>query len=657
MPRTKAAFPVMLPLAGFLVLAALAAYSNSFSGPFVFDDLPAIVDNPTIRHLWPPGGALSPPPGGATVSGRPILNISFALNHAISGESVWSYHAFNLLVHVGAGLTLFGILRRVLADRPVILPFGIALVWMLHPLQTESVTYIVQRAESLMGLFYLLTLYCFVRYAEGDQAGRNLWGLLCVGACLVGMATKEVMVSAPLIVVLYDRTFVSGTFSGAWKRHRRLYLGLGFTWLVLVLDVLSTPGRGGTAGFQTGLPWFLYLLAQFPAIFHYLRLAAWPHPLVFDYGTTLAWAPAISIPEALVVVLLLLGTILALFRAPRLGFAGAAFFALLAPSSSVLPVITEVAAEHRMYLALAPVLTLVACVGHDLTRRFFAGRFPAWACGAVLAGVAVALGCLTFSRNAVYRSELTLWEDTVAKLPANERAQNALGRAFFLAGRVPEAVACYQTALRLEPNYPEARNNLGAAFFGMGRVQEAIAEYQIALKLRPGSPEAERNMGNALVEANRLPEAAVFLSAAAKAFPDDLDVRKGLAGVLCQLGRFSEGIPLYREALRADPRDSKTHANLGMALASSGRLSEGIVELDRAVRLKPDDAAAQSNLGVALLASGRLQEAIGRYEAALRLLPQSGDLHYNYGAALQQAGRSEEANAQWAEAARLGVRR
>ena len=204
-------------LAGALVvLAALAAYHNSFSGPFIWDDLFSIVDNPTIRHF---GSALSPP-NDIGVGGRPISNLPLALNFAIGGTDVWGYHAFNLLIHTLAGLTLFGLARRTLR-RPVLqdrfgtlalpLALAVAVIWTAHPLQTESVTFITQRYESMMGLFYLLTLYCFVRSVESPASAR--WQALSVVAGLLGVMTKEIIATAPVIVLLYDRTFVAGRFS------------------------------------------------------------------------------------------------------------------------------------------------------------------------------------------------------------------------------------------------------------------------------------------------------------------------------------------------------------------------------------------------------------------------------------------------------------
>jgi hypothetical protein len=177
-----------------IVLAALAVYYNSFSGPFIYDDVVSITENPTIRHLWPVGRVLSPPVH-LPVTGRPLLNLSLALNYALSGDAVWSYHALNLLIHVLAGLTLFGLVRRTLLrqgyggqalQQPVLskqfgeasmpLAFVVALLWVVHPLQTECVTYVTQRAESLMGLFYLLTLYCFVRGADATGERQEAGG-------------------------------------------------------------------------------------------------------------------------------------------------------------------------------------------------------------------------------------------------------------------------------------------------------------------------------------------------------------------------------------------------------------------------------------------------------------------------------------------------
>jgi len=275
------------------MFAAVAAYHNSFSGPFILDDLISITGNPSIRHLSPIGAVLSPPnPVGS--GGRPLLNLTFALNYACGGMSVRGYHVLNLLIHVLAGATLFGVVRRTLLQPGLHERFGasakalalsIAGLWTVHPLQTESVTYVSQRAESLMGLFYLLALYCLIRGAR--PAAPATWPALAVAACGAGMASKEVMVSAPLVLLLYDRTFLAGTFPEAWRQRWRLYVGLAATWLVLAYLAGSSRLQERGVGYGFGFTWWTYALTECRVLVDYLKLAVWPHPLVLDYGAEL----------------------------------------------------------------------------------------------------------------------------------------------------------------------------------------------------------------------------------------------------------------------------------------------------------------------------------------------------------------------------------
>jgi hypothetical protein len=326
----------------------------------------------------------------------------------------------------------------------------VALLWTLHPLQTESVTYIVQRAESLMGLFYLQTLYCFIRGicaeradASDPLAGRAswVWYVLSVASCLLGMATKEVLVSAPLIVLLYDRTFLAGSFHAAWRQRRQVHLALAATWIPLTGLVLHAANRGGTAGFGVGVSFWSYAATQFQALSHYLWLSVWPHPLINDYGVRWMTSVGDVAPYAAVVALLVAATLVALVRRPALGFLGAWFFAVLAPTSLV-PGTRQTLAEHRMYLSLAPVMVLMVLALYAwLGRR---GRF-------VLAAAAIGLGWLTVQRNTVYHSDATIWRDTVAKRPGNAAARNNYGNILAQAGRPEEALAQYEEASRLAP--------------------------------------------------------------------------------------------------------------------------------------------------------------------------------------------------------------
>jgi tetratricopeptide (TPR) repeat protein len=602
-----------------IAVATIAAYHNSFAVPFVLDDHHVIERNPTIRTLWPLSVPLSPPVAdGITVGGRPLVNLTLAVNHAVGGTGVRGYHAANLAIHLLAGLALFGVVRRTLLvctgpalGGDALLPaLAIALVWTLHPLQTAAVTYVTQRAEALVALLYLLTLYCFIRGAAAATPRR--WYALSAAACVLGMASKEVMVSAPLVVWLYDRTFVAGTFRAAWRRRRALYVGLFGSWLLLGYLVAGTAGRGGTAGLNTEVTWWAYALTQCEAVVRYLRLAFWPSPLVFDYGMHVVRDPFEVAAQAALLISLLAATLLAVVRWPALGFAGAAFFAILSPSSSVVPVATQTMAEHRMYLPLAVIVTLVV-VG--LHRSF--GRAGVLACFAW----AAALGWLTVERNEDYRSERSLWEDTVAKMPSNARAHSNLAKALIDAGRRDEAFAHLVESVRLGPPLPGAHYNLGLILNGRGRKEEARAHYEAAVQLNPRYSEARINLGSLLMESGKVSDAMPHLEFAVGLAPDLAEAHFALANGLMLSGRLAEAAERYAEALRLKPDYAMAHANLGGLFSRMERPSEAAEHYARAIEIDPSYVWAHYNLGVLLLGMGRQAEASSHFEAALRIQP------------------------------------
>jgi len=693
-PRTFLARWGTLLASGIIVLAALAAYHNSFSGPFFFDDISAITGNSTIRHFE---NAFSPSPNNATF-GRPLLNLSFALNYALGGMNVWGYHAFNLLIHLLAGLTLFGLVRRTLAShlatrgfqisnlkskivespataqseisnlrfempQATLLALAVAVIWTVHPLQTEAVTYISQRAESLMGLFYLLTLYCFVRstdetgerqQARGERSEHGSppnsavqsfsssvlsWRLASIFFCFLGATTKEIIVTAPVLVLLYDRTFVAGSFRAAWRQRWRYYLGLAGTWLLLARLMTGLNQRG--VGFDHTIKWWNYALTSCRSVGLYLKLAVWPHPLVFDYGTnTIVVQHAAEIaPYALLLAGLLVGTAIALWRWPVVGFAGVWIFLILAPTSSVVPVILSPMAEHRMYLPLASVIALVVLGLYRLMGRRSLILFAA---------MAVGLGWLSVRRNEDYRSEVAMLSDTAAKCPDNERVRYNYGLALsHIAGRERDAMAEYQAALRIDPDYVDAHNNLGNALSQIpGRLPDAMAEYQAALRINPDSAEAHNNLGNALSQIpGRLPDAMAEYQAALRINPDYADAHYNLGKSLSQIpGRLPDAMAEYQATLRIDPDYAAAHNNLGNALLQiPGRLPDAIAEYQAALRINPDYADAHYNLGISLSQiSGRSPDAMAEYQAALRINPDDADAHYNLGRLLMDIPRRRQ---------------
>ena len=601
-----------------LVGATFAVYANTFAVPYLLDDFLSLPENVTIRHWLT---AWSPPAGdGITVSGRPLLNFTFALNHAISGGEVWSYHLGNLLIHATAAGVLFGLVRRTLRGPGLAARFGTdagwialvaALLWALHPLQTESVTYLVQRAESLAGLMYLLTLWCFGRATE--PGAPRAWLALTWLACLLGMAAKETMATAPVMVLLYDRAFVTATWREVWRLRGRFHLALAATWLLLLALVAITGGRGGTVSLTGAISVTSYALTQCYAIVHYLRLAFWPHPLVFDYGTLVATGWQAVWWQALLVLTLLAASLEAAWRHRPSGYLGLFFFAALAPSSSFVPVVTQTMSEHRMYLALAAVVLLVVIALYEwLGRR-----------GLLLAGgaLAVALGLTTVQRNTDYRTETGLWEDVVRKRPDNSRALTILGTLYEKQHRLDEALVILQAAVQINPENSEAWNNLGSVWLMRREWDRAIDSFRHALAINPDQPLVISNLGMTLNQAGRGDEAVGQLEAALRLDPDIDSTRLYLAALLAQKRRPAEAVVHFAAYLRRQPGDARVHATYGALLLGLGRGPEALVEFEVAVQLQPEDAELHNTLGVALARQGRLPEALPHFREAVRLKP------------------------------------
>ena len=555
-----------------LIAVGALVYANSLETPFVFDDLGAIVENKDIQHLWPLwlDAQTSDRP---SLNSRPVVRFSLALNYAFDGLDVQGYHAVNIALHILCALLLYGLVRRALAgmsteraQNAVPLALACALLWLVHPLHTQCINYVIQRSESLLGLFYLGTLYCAQR---GFLSPRpRPWYGMAILACALGVSSKEIMVTAPLMVVAYDRIFHAASWRQIWRWRRGLYLGLAATWSITAL-LLSAAPHGDSVGFASGINAWTYALNQCVVLVDYLQKALWPHPLVLDYGFPQALELGAVWPQALLLVTLLILVVLSLRYKPTIGFLGLWFFVILAPTSSFVPLVNEVGAERRVYLSLAALVVLLVLAGEWLARRwallYFQGRPPAWR-GLVVVALAVALGYGTVERNRDHQSTLSIWQTVVEAVPHNPRGHTYLGLALYDRGRIDEAVHHYRQALQLKSDYVDAHNNLAMALGAQGRSAEAIRHYTRALQLNPTLLEAHNNLGNALITTGQLDQAIAYFTRALQ--------------------------------LKSDYADA--HNNLGIALGLQGRIEEAVSHFRQALQLRPDFAAASANLAIAL---------------------------------------------------------
>lgn len=614
-----------------LVVMAVGTFVGSLGGPFVYDDDEAIVRNPFIRALSPIGSALSAPSHSAA-SGRPLISLSLALNHAVGGLDPLGYHAWNVVVHLGVALLLYGVLRRTFQSTALSpelrqttegTALAGALLWLLHPLNSEVVENAILRTESMMAFCYLLTLYAALRgFAAGPGATR--WLAVSVVAGVAGAACKESIVTAPLMVLLYDAVFAAGSLRAALRRRPGYYASLTLTWVALASLNVSGPRSG--AGFLSEVSAWTYLQHQGPIIATYLKLAVWPAPLVADYGPTSATVPA-GAWLWLAAVAVLAGLVVAAWRTRRpLAFLGTWFFVTLAPASSVVPIAPEVGAERRMYLPLMALAILgVLGVRAIITRVVPPEHRQLTARSAVAMAVAACM-FLSIARHDDYRDRLALWQSVVDRRP-HGRAHHNLGIELAARQRPAEALEQYRMAT---PDEPKAHYALAYALAMAGRLADAAAEARQLLARLPDdalAPDAARLLGVALAEQGDHAGAIGAFTHALTMRPSYRDARAGLADSLRAMGRWREAAVAYRIYLGQAPNDAVALGNLGAVLSQDGQVVDAARAFARAVELTPESAAARFNYGVSLLDAGRRDEALVEFRRGLVIDPRNARLN------------------------------
>jgi tetratricopeptide (TPR) repeat protein len=706
-------------IARIVVLGAALGliFGRSLNSPFFFDDAVSVSGNSSIIRLWPlVGDANQPgplnPAKDLPTAGRPLVNYTLALNYHFGGLSPVGYHLFNLALHLLSALLVMLIVNRILRldyfggqfdQVSGMLAFLVALLWAVHPLQTESVVYVTQRTELMVGFFYLATLYCSLRYWSATeweqqnnvsvagvfdpgnsdnqndisltgvsdpairphedrlQSNRTAWLLVATLSCLAGMACKEVMVTAPLVVLLFERTFIAGSFRNALRQSRSLYIGLSLGWFLLLALNYSQP-RALSAGFHLGLPAQLWWFTQAKVFWMYLKLVVWPWPLIIHYqmpylSLSTAW------PWLLGMAVVTIATFLLLRKRQAIGFVGAWVLLILSPTLLV-PILTEVAAERRMYLPLAALVTLVVVGGYHLLSRCAQAvrtenspnskvRWIVSITTAPAVLLAIVFSLVSIHRLAAYDTQVSLWSDALTHEPEDPVIHNELGNALLANDKTEEAISHYRQSLQLNPNAADAHNNLGSALFQSGKLEEANQQYQEALRLRPNNADIHNNLGNLLAKTGHLQKAIEEYQKAIQLKPDFAVAHFKLGDALAKTNQLPQAVMQYVQALRLKPDNADIHCNLANALSKVGLMQEAVDQYQLALQLKPDYADVHLNLGIAMFKTNQFPEAIDHFEQALRLEPDLADAHYNLGNALLRSGRAPEAIEHYQQAVRL----
>jgi len=649
-----------------LIIAVSLLYANTIEAPFVLDDRPGIAHNTYIRINEISFDSLvqvifqqnSYPL-------RPLPKITFALNYYFHQYNLQGYHVVNIIIHMLSGILLFFFIKTTLNTpalksrytSPGLIAFITALIWTVHPLHTQSVTYIVQRMNSLSAMFYLLAmlLYAKGRMQQIKRTSQNETGCRprisiaalyfsgSAAAWLMALCSKQNAALLPFFILLYEWFFFQNLNQDWLQRNKKIMLFIItiFSFAVFLLlgtDPLESFKR--LADFKAHEFTFLErILTQPRVIIHYVSLLFYPHPsrLTFDYDFPISHSlidPATTLP----VFFILAGCLwLACYAAKQhrlLSFAILWFLGNLIIESTVIPL--AIIYEHRTYLPSMLIFLPAVTAGHHFIKH-------KWTAIVLICAITSLFSFWTYQRNSLWGDPVAFWSDCVAKSPQKARPRNSLGLAVEDQGRIDDAIKHYREAVRIQPRYWKAHNNLGSALKNQGHVNEAVEHYIKTLRLNPECVEAHHNLGAVLEDKGRLNDAIKHYQEALRIKPDSAITYYRMGNALQVQGRIDDAIIHYKKAANINPDSVDVHFMLGNILQTRGRVDESITHYKKALRINPAYAAAHINLGAALKKQGRIAEAIQHYQEALSITPDSINAHINLGNALQAQERVDEA--------------
>ena len=574
---------------------------------------------------------------------HPLTWISHMLDCQLYGLTPGGHHLTNVLLHTATTILLFLILRRMTGA--LWRSAFVAAAFAIHPIHVESVAWVSERKDVLSGLFFVLTLGAYVRYARLPWSPHRY--LMVVLMYVLGLMSKPMLVTLPFVLMLLDY-WPLGRLTTLTSRTGRFAIPPG-----IILEKLPLCGLAIASCLVT-------ILAQQEVIkslqnisfasragnavisyIAYLRQTFWPADMAVVYPF-----PSGRVEPATVILCLVLlaGISAAVFllrrQRPYLITGWLWFMVMLLPVIGLVQVGLQARADRYTYLphiGLCIALTWAVadfCAGWRHRRLVLGGCFAA---------VLVALIFCARTQTSYWRNSETLWAHALACTSDNFVAHGALGDALVQQGRLEDASFHLQEALRIMPGYPEAWCSLGSALLQQGRTDEAIADFQNAIQIRPDYANAHFDLGLALSRKGDAEEAMVHFQKALKTRPDDTKARLALGNVLLQQGRVDEAIVHIEAVLRIEPQNADVQFALGDALLQQGRVDDAIIHFRSALKIRPNDAAVHCDIGAALFQKGNIDEAIGHFQKALETKPDLAEAHINLGSAFFKKRNVQEA--------------
>ena len=681
----------------FLAAITFAVFGQTVHDDFVnYDDNLYVYENAQVARGLTLNGIAQAFTHGSYDNWDPLTTMSHMLDCQFYGLNAGGHHLTNILLHTATAILLFLVLRRMTGA--LWRSAFVAAVFAIHPLRVESVAWVTERKDVLSGLFFMLTIGAYVRYARRPWSPAR-YGLVVLLFAL-GLMSKPMLVTLPFVLLLLDY----------WplKRYSHPALAAGGAGPVDLPGNFSVPLRL----IVEKIPLLALSIALCVATVLVERIGIKPieiYPLPLRIGNALVsyvtymWQmiypaglavlypyPAHGLPvwEIITAILVLASVSAGVFiwrrTRPYLLVGWLWYLIMLVPVIGLIQVGTQARADRHTYLPQIGLYVLLTWGAADLCAGW---RHRRLVLGGIAASVIASLSVDSCLQTAYWRNSESLWTHALACTSDNFIAHNNLGNALLQKGNVEEAIAHFQKALEINPNYTIAHNNLGNALIRKGSVDEAIAHYQRALQITPDSAEAHNNLGgallqkgnvdeaiahyqkalqinpdyagahnnlgNALLQRGSVDEAIAHYQRALQIAPDYAEAHNNLGGALLQKGKVDEAITHFQKALQINPDYAEAHYNLGNALLPKGSVDEAIVHFQRALQIKPDYAEAHNNLGNALLKRGSVDEAIAHYQKALQINPDNAEAHNNLGNALLQKGKVDEAIAHYQKALQL----
>ena len=632
-----------------LIFCAFVAYRPVWHAGFIWDDDHHLTANPCIvgplgfKHIWTSSAAVY----------YPLVLTSFWVQHVLWGLNPVPYHLVDIAMHAASGMLLWRVLQA-LKVRGAWLG---AMLWVLHPVQTESAAWITELKNTQSGVFYLLTILIFLKWrsekTSTQQQNAEKYYVLALFCSAFAILSKTSTVMLPVVLGLCW-WWMDGRWQ--WRNMFRLVPFLMISAVASGWTIWEQKFHSRALGPEWAQSWPQRFAIAGKDIWFYLGKLLWPRPLIFLYPhwQINAAQPVVYLP---VLAAVIVGLVLWLRRQSVLRpvfFAYAYFVVSLFPVLGFFTVYFfrySFVADHFQYLASMGPLALAGAgmsAGFDYLQERSLFLKPA-VCGLLLG----TLGTLTWQQSKMYYDIETLWRTTIASNPSAFLAYNNLGSIYLDAGQVERAMPYFQRALESKPDFSEAHSNLGEALMRTGRVDEGLLELNKAVAIAPDSAESQYNLGNALMQVGQLDGAVDHFKAALNIKPDYVQADNNLGIVFLRTRQLDEARDYFQRALETSPSYAEAHYNLGGVFEMQGDLDQAVMEFQKAIEIEPNYAHAHGQLASMLAAQGRLDESEKEYRRLLELEPHSAQVHYQLGLVLQKQNKSADAIAEYQEAIRL----